>query len=103
MIDGSRIDLAREFRAKPWGRHSPDLQHLLCLMRRPGNKPFHVLVVEKPGERWRLGVMAPGGTTPPALQDAVFTDLAEAEWHVFKLRWAELMGRELLAIDGGEA
>jgi hypothetical protein len=25
----------------------------------------------------------------------VFTDLKEAEWHVFKLRWAALSGEEL--------
>ncbi len=32
-FDASRLDLAREYKARPFGEHSPDLQYLLNLMR----------------------------------------------------------------------
>ena len=94
-FDPNRTDLAREFKAKPFGEHSPDLQYLLNLMRRPRSQPFHMLVVTAPGERWTLAVMEPGAQGPPRLTNTVFTDLATAEWHVFKLRWQALTGEEL--------
>jgi hypothetical protein len=94
-FDKTRLDLAREFRAKPWGEHSPDLQYLLNLMRRPGKAPFHVLLIDEAGKRWTLAEMTPGSRTPPRRTNVVFTDLKEAEWHVFKLRWATLAGEEL--------
>jgi hypothetical protein len=98
-IDPRRTDLAREFKARPFGEHSPDLQYLLNLMRRPDRgTPFHVLVMTEPDRRWTLAVMAPGATAPPRLTNTVFTSLEDAEWHVFKLRWKALAGEEL-AID----
>lgn len=94
-FDKTRLDLAREFRANPFGEHSPDLQYLLNLMRCATDKPFHVLFVDRMGERWTLGVKDPGSRAAPRRTNVVFTDLKEAEWHVFKLRWAELAGEEL--------
>jgi N,N-dimethylformamidase len=94
-FDKSRLDLAREFRANPFGEHSPDLQYLLNLMRQPGAEPFHVLLTDRTGERWTLGLMTPGDRAPPRPTNVAFTDLKEAEWHVFKLRWARLAGEEL--------
>jgi hypothetical protein len=32
-LDPSRLELAREFKDQPFGRHSPDLQYLLHRMR----------------------------------------------------------------------
>ncbi len=58
-IDPSRLDLAREFKANPYGEHSPDLQYLLSLMRRPANRPFHALVMTEPFRRWTLAVLDP--------------------------------------------
>lgn len=94
-FDKTRLDLAREFRANPWGEHSPDLQYLLNLMRTAGTAPFHVLFIDKAGERFTLGLMEPGQRKPPRRTNTVFTDLKEAEWHVFRLRWAQLAGEEL--------
>ena len=94
-FDKTRLDLAREFRARPFGEHSPDLQYLLHLMRRPSDRPFHVLMIDRPGERWTLALLEPGGKSPPRRTNTVFTDLKEAEWHVFRLRWAMLAGEEL--------
>jgi hypothetical protein len=95
QFDKTRLDLAREFRDNPFGEHSPDLQYLLNIMRQPGPEPFHVLLTDRPGERWTLGLMTPGGRAPPRRTNMVFTDLKEAEWHVFKLRWAMLAGEDL--------
>ena len=93
-FDPSRLDLAREFKARPYGEHSPDLQYLLNLMRKPRDEPFHVLVVTRPNEQWTLAVMEPDKPGPPRLTNAVFTSLEEAEWHVFRLRWKALAGEE---------
>jgi N,N-dimethylformamidase len=95
QFDKTRLDLAREFRAKPFGEHSPDLQYLLNLMRTPGPEPFHVLLIDQPGVRWTLALLEPGGRTPARPTNVVFSDLEAAEWHVFKLRWARLAGEEL--------
>ena len=94
-FDPSRTDLAREFRARPFGEHSPDLQYLLNLLRKPSERPFYVLIMTEPYRRWALAVKEPGTLEPPRLTNTMFTDLEEAEWHVFKLRWRELAGEEL--------
>jgi hypothetical protein len=94
-FDKSRLDLAHEFKANPFGEHSPDLQYLLHIMRQPGPDPFHVLLVDRAGGRWTLALLEPGGGRAPKPTNTVFTDLREAEWHVFKLRWAKLAGEEL--------
>jgi hypothetical protein len=95
QFDKSRLELAREFKENPFGEHSPDLQYLLHIMRRRTDEPFHVLMIDKAGERWTLAMAQPGGKGPPRPTNQVFTDLKEAEWHVFKLRWAQLAGEEL--------
>ena len=94
-FDGSRTDLAQEFRLGPLGRHSPDLQHLLNLMREPRDQPFHVLVTVRPGQRWALALMQPGAPAPPVSTGIEFESLEAAEWYVFKVRWQELTGRML--------
>jgi len=94
-FDKARLDLAREFRKNPFGEHSPDLQYLLNIMRRHGPEPFHVLLTDRPAERWTLAIVRPGAREPPRRTNLVFTDLREAEWQVFKLRWATFAGEEL--------
>jgi hypothetical protein len=94
-FDKTRLDLAREFRATPFGEHSPDLQYLLNVMRRPTAEPFHILVVDQRGESWTLASIDPNGRELPRLSEVVFTNIKEAEWYVFKRRWAALAGEEL--------
>ena len=94
QFDKSRLDLAREFRANPFGEHSPDLQYLLNIMRAPTGDPFHVLLIDRAGERWTLALLEPHGRAPPRRTNMVFTDLKDAEWYVFKQRWAALAGEE---------
>ncbi|MBM3489875.1 MAG: hypothetical protein FJX68_05400 [Alphaproteobacteria bacterium] len=94
-IDPNRVDLAREYKARPFGVHSGDLQMVLNLMRALPVEGHHVLVMSKPHREWTLAVM--GGRPPrPRLQPSqVFTSLEAAEWHVFKLRWQMLTGQPL--------
>jgi hypothetical protein len=94
-IDPNRIDLAKEFKANPYGEHSPDLQYLLNLMRRPGDQPYHLLVMTEPFRRWTLAVNDPKDPGPPKLTNQVFDRLEDAEWEVFKLRWKVLAGTDL--------
>jgi hypothetical protein len=89
------LALAREFRARPFGRHSEALQTLLGRMRgepTPG-KPF--LLLKRANAEWRLAFMSAEPPLRPVLSDIVFTRLEDAEWHVFRLRWARMTGVEL--------
>ena len=48
----------------------------------------YVLVVREPFRRWVLGRLPAKRGDPVELLEAhEFTDLATAEWEVFKLRW----------------
>jgi len=93
-IDPSRLDVAREFKAKPFGEHSPELQYVLNYMRTRQTPQFEVLVMTEPGKRWVLGYMPTGGGVPK-LTNQTFDRLEDAEWHVFKLRWKDITGHDL--------
>ena len=94
-IDPSRLELAREFKAKPFGQHSPDLQYLLHRMRSYDASGHWVLVMTRPHQQWTLARMQAGGRQTPVPTNTTFTSLEEAEWHVFKLRWKDLTGQDL--------
>ena len=94
-IDATRLDLAREFKARPFGAHSGDLQHLLNVMRGLPIRNKHVLVMTEPHSQWTLAEMSGEPPRPRLLSNHVFHSLEEAEWHVFKLRWRELIGEPL--------
>lgn len=98
-VDAGRIDLAEEFRRDPRGRHSDALQKLLHRMRWQGDPTEsgrYVLVVLEPGRRWRLARLPRRRGAPVEFfSDRVFDSLAQAEWHVFALRWRALTGRDL--------
>ena len=93
-IDPERLDLAREFRAAPRGRHSPELQALLDVMRAPGNHQDLILVAVG-GGKWVLGQRRPDGAPPLLFEDEVFERVDEAEWAAFKRRWHALTGQRL--------
>lgn len=94
-FDAKRLDLAREFKAKPFGEHSPDLQYLLNLMRARETWGRYVLVMTRPHERWTLARLTDDNNGPPRLTNTTFDSLEAAEWGVFKLRWEELAGAPL--------
>ena len=57
-IDPARLDLAAEYRARPFGRHSPALQAMLDVMYRAENCQNLILVGIGEG-RWVLGERRP--------------------------------------------
>ncbi len=84
------------FRAAPYGPHRRELQRIVNILRGPPVKGKYVLVCTKPHREWVLGRL-PGSKDKAIeiLPDQVFTDLATAEWFVFKLRWKEHTGEAL--------
>jgi len=94
-FDPERLDLAREFKARPFGEHSPDLQYLLNLMRSREVHGRYVLVMTRPHAQWTLARLTDNNLGPPLLTNVSFDSLEAAEWAVFKLRWEALAGRPL--------
>ena len=95
-LDPIRTDLALEFKARPFGRHSAELQRVLNLFRSAPLSGNWCLVCRKPHEEWVLARFGKSARDPVTILGPVFTSLAAAEWHVFKLRWRHYTGEELL-------
>jgi hypothetical protein len=95
-IDPGRVDLAREFKARIYGRHSGELQRVLNRMRGGPNAGRYVIICTKRHREWVLARMGerPGDPLEP-VPGPVFGSKAEAEWVVFQRRWRELTGHEL--------
>ena len=91
-FDPTRLDLAREYRARPFGAHSPDLQYLLNLMRTSDVGGRYVLLMTRPHTQWTLARMPASGAGTPLPTNATFDRLEDAEWAVFRLRWERLAG-----------
>ena len=90
------LGLARAYRERPEGPHSPDLLRLLNRLRWEPIEAKHVLVCRERHRRWVIGVMdGRRGSPVQLLEDEVFTSRREAEWAVFKRRWKRVTGREL--------
>jgi hypothetical protein len=85
--------LVDEFRARPLGRHSPDLQELLNSFRAeplPG-KPFLYMV--KQHQRWALAHFNSEGPLGFAVDfETTFDTIEAAEWAVFRQRWNARFG-----------
>ena len=94
LMAGADPRLAEEFRRDPFGRHSPALQRILHIMRGASMNAGYVLLCTKPHREWTLGRLTGLPEEPVDLDRAhVFTSLADAERHVFELRWRALTGR----------
>ena len=96
------LRLAREFMATPIGHHSPDLQRLLRRFRGEPVKGKYALLTTKPNRAWMLIELSGEKGVPfTPHPEAVFTDLAEAERAVFRLRWKRHTGHDLV-LDGDD-
>lgn len=95
-IDPGRLDLAHEFKAQPYGRHSGELQRVLNRIRGGANAGRYVILCTRRHEEWVLARMGekPGDLVKP-LPGPVFRSHREAEWAIFKLRWRDLTGCDL--------
>jgi hypothetical protein len=94
-VDPDAVHLAQEFKAKPIGKHSAELQKILNLFRGEPQKDKYVLVCTEPHKRWVLGQLTGVRSDPVQLTNHAFDKLEDAEWHVFKLRWKKYTGRDL--------
>src|SRR5579862_9084944 len=95
-FDPEALHLAREFRARPIGQHSPALERLLTLMRGGPMAGKYCLVATKPHQEWVVAQLSGvRGVGPTLLGDQVFHSVEDAEWAVFKLRWKALGGAEI--------
>lgn len=99
QITENDLQYARQFRDNPLGVPEPGLQRVINLLRGGPKAGKYVLIVKEPFKRWGLGRMpAHRGESVEILSGWEFTDLAEAEWAVFKLRWQERTGQDLEAL-----
>ncbi len=95
-ITGKDRILVDEFRQRPIGPHSPDLQRVLNTMRAGSNVGRYCLICTKPFAEWQLARMSGRRGTPPTpIVGEFFTNREEAEWAVFRRRWKELTGEDL--------
>ncbi len=101
--DGTRMDIALEYRNRPRGPFGLELQRILDRMRMTPVKGGYVLIVREPFRRWQLARLSGIRGFPPSPVGAVsYASLAEAEWDIFKRRWKDLTGIAVtLAIDAG--
>lgn len=89
-------ELYREYSQTPIGAHSPDLQFVLQHFRKAPCAGKYVLVAVEPHRRWRLATLTGVRGDPVRIDPHLeFDDLAEAERHVFRLRWKALCGQDL--------
>jgi hypothetical protein len=95
-FDPQALHLALEFRARPIGQHSPELERLLTLMRNEAIAGKYCLICTKPHEEWVLARLSGiRGVGPTILKAHRFDSIEAAEWAVFKLRWRRLGGVDL--------
>jgi hypothetical protein len=94
-IDPRRTDLALEFKGRPFGPHSPELQAVLNVLRGSRHCQNLLLVCVKSHAEWVLAEKQPDGLPPRLFSDPVFSSREEAEWHAFRLRWEAVTGERL--------
>jgi hypothetical protein len=95
-IDPSRRDLAAEFKAKPFGPHSGELQRVLNLMRSQPLPDRYALLTLAPHREWALVRLGKARSGRIEIVEGVgYQSPEEAEWDVFKRRWRELTGQTL--------
>lgn len=91
--DGTRMDLASEYRHAIRGPFSPELQRILDRMRTTPMKGRFALIVIEPFRCWGLARLSGvRGVAPTPVEGVIYTSLAEAEWDIFRRRWEEMTG-----------
>jgi branched-chain amino acid transport system permease protein len=84
-----------EFRKTPIGHHSPNLQRILNLFRGEPMAGKFALICTRPHREWTLAVLSGTRGERIRMTEEVFHSLEEAEWYVFKQRWAKYTGEHL--------
>jgi len=94
-IRGDDRRLIEEFRNKPIGHHSPDLQRVLNRFRGQSMENKYCLVCTKPNREWQLAKTAGVRGKAVKLLNKKFTSIEDAEWYVFKQRWKQHTGETI--------
>jgi branched-chain amino acid transport system permease protein len=85
-----------EFRDRPFGHHSTQLQRVLNRLRTGPMAGKYVLVCTKPHREWMLAQLPDNAGAALRLHhNRIFHSLEEAEREVFKLRWEQHTGQAL--------
>ena len=96
LIDTTRTDLVREFKANPLGPHSAELQRIVTRLRSEPSAGHYVLVARVPHGEWMLARLSgKRGVDLTLMENHVFTSIVDAEWAVFKLRWEAVTGQAI--------
>ena len=89
-LTAQHTHLAEEFRKKPYGHHSPELEAALDRIRvtNPDGKLLAVCI--RPGKQWVVAHLQ--GEPPRAVlhTEEIFTSREDVEWAVFRLRWKSI-------------
>ena len=93
-IDPARADLAREFKERPLGVHSAELEKVLLILRWGSVRGKSLIMCTKADREWRLAKMGPRRGTPMVEYGPAYTRYADAVWACFRARWKETTGHE---------
>lgn len=99
-IDASRLDLARQFRDRPFGPHCADLQKVLKILRWDPIDDRIIAVQPERGARWQLARSTGRKGSPIEIFEGPgYGTPAEAQWAIFRARWERHTGHPL-QLDG---
>ena len=99
-IDASRLDLARQFRASPFGPHGSELQKLLKILRWDPIEDRIIAVQQQRGGAWQLArTTGPKGHPIEIFDGPGYVTQAEAQWAIFRQRWERHTGQALCLED----
>jgi hypothetical protein len=100
QIDGSRMNLAKEYRDNLRGPFSLELQRILDRMRTTPLKGRFVLLILEPFREFGLARLSgERGVAPSPVDNVKYNSIADAEWDIFKRRWQELTGISITIKD----
>jgi N,N-dimethylformamidase len=101
-VDASRLDLARQFRAKPFGPHGSELQKLLKILRWDPIEDRIIAVQQQRDGAWQLArTTGPKGHPIEIFNGPGYATQAKAQWAIFRRRWERHTG-ETLRLEGDE-
>ena len=92
-IQQHRIDLAREFKNKPLGPHSAELQKVLNVMRWQESQDKRTVVCLESGKRWCVGFLNTERLQPIEVDESmIFDNIEDCYWDIFRHRWKDHTG-----------
>ncbi|MBV9521741.1 MAG: LamG domain-containing protein, partial [Alphaproteobacteria bacterium] len=96
-VDPARLDLAREFKERPLGPYSADLQKLLKLLRWEAVEDRFLAVQPEHEGPWFLArTTGTKGRPIEIFRSRPYPTMAEAHWAVFRKRWEKHTGVALI-------